>query len=167
MKERICIGVFSSVVHADQAIAALKAADFRQDDISVICPHHVHPHDRDVHEQDGGPSRTVEPALAGGSIGALLGAVAGGVGVVATGGIGLLVAGPLLGAAAAAGAISGGFIGAMAARGFEPDLADFYDQALQRGKILVAIEADDPERLKRAKRVFERAGAEPLQLPSV
>jgi hypothetical protein len=45
-------------------------------------------------------------------------------------------------------------------------MADFYDQAVTRGKILVAIEddRDDSPRLALAERIFAQAGAEPLPL---
>ena len=163
MTNTTCIGVFSDIHHADRAIAGLIDAGFEQEEISVVCPEHVHPLASNVKEEGDGPSRSAETAVAGGSIGAVLGALAASVGIAATGGTGLLIAGPLVGATAA-GAIGGSFVGAMAARGHEPDVVDYYDQALRKGKILVAIEDDDPQRVSRAHHVFERAGAEPMEL---
>jgi hypothetical protein len=62
--------------------------------------------------------------------------------------------------------VAGGFIGAMTTRGVTKEMADFYDQAVTRGKILVAIEdeADNTPRLATAERTFAEAGAEPLPL---
>lgn len=55
------------------------------------------------------------------------------VGLAATGGLGLVVVGPLLGAAAVSG-VSGGSIGAMLTRGFESEIAEDYDQAMRKGQ---------------------------------
>ena len=55
----------------------------------------------------------------------------------------------------------------MMTRGVEKELADYYDQAVVRGKILVAAEDRNPAgraRLAEAARVLEEAGAEPLPL---
>jgi hypothetical protein len=56
----------------------------------------------------------------------------------------------------------------MASRGIEKELANFYDQEIIRGKILVAAEAHGVEGgnlLAVATKVFENAGAEPASLP--
>jgi len=71
------------------------------------------------------------------------------------------------GASAWAGGIVGGLIGAMMTRGVEDELANFYDQAVVRGKILVAAEDRSergPQTLAAAARVLEEAGAEPMPL---
>jgi predicted ABC-type sugar transport system permease subunit len=84
--------------------------------------------------------------------------------VVATGGVAILVAGPIF---TATGAVAGGLVGAMMTRGVEKEAANYYDQAVTRGKILVAAEnqSDQAEQLlARAERVFSAAGAEPIEL---
>jgi hypothetical protein len=78
----------------------------------------------------------------------------------------LLVAGPLF-AGLAGGAVAGGLIGAMTTRGMEKEIADYYDQAVRKGKILVGVEyegADQEERLALAERLLCDAGAEPIAL---
>ena len=58
-------------------------------------------------------------------------------------------------------------IGAMTTRGVENELANYYDQAVTRGKILVAAEAHGDraaERLARAEEILREAGAEPIHL---
>jgi hypothetical protein len=102
--------------------------------------------------------------VTGGAIGATLGGLTALTGIVATGGIGLLATGAI---GAWAGGAFGGLIGAMATRGVEKETADFYDQAVVRGKILVAAEDHGPDqqaRLAVASRVLDEAGAEPLPL---
>jgi hypothetical protein len=59
------------------------------------------------------------------------------------------------------------FDGAMMTRGMEREVADFYDQALDAGRILVAVEASDevtPEQIAAADRIFAVAGAERVLL---
>jgi hypothetical protein len=56
----------------------------------------------------------------------------------------------------------------MMTRGVERELANFYDQAITAGKILVAVDTGDPPdlpRLNQAEKVLQEAGAEPIALP--
>jgi hypothetical protein len=93
-----------------------------------------------------------------------LAAVAGGI---ATGGIGLVAT---AGIAAWAGGVFGGLVGAMMSRGVEKELADYYQQAVIEGDLLVAVEVDEdssatPRRdLAAASQVLSAAGAKPLKL---
>lgn len=165
----IHVGIFRHLDRADHAVSTLVEAGYPAENLSVVCPAHaegVFPDGVKIEEPAG--ERTPEAVLSGGAIGALLGGLAVGVGLAATGGVGVLVAGVLIGGAGA-GAVTGGLVGAMATRGFEPEIADFYDQAVRDGRILVACdtEAGDaplppPET---ADRVFKLCGAEPLELP--
>ena len=144
-------------------------AGFTESEVSVIVPKS---HRGEVDEEVGAHvevekagSHTLAAAGAGGAIGALLGGLTAAAGITASGGIGLLIAGPLLGAAG--GGAAGGFIGAMSTRLVEPEIADYYDQALQRGMVLVAVEKEDGAigpPLETAERIFKDAGAEPIDL---
>ena len=158
------VGVFRRLPQAHRAVELLLEAGIAREAITVI-----HPSSQpDVHSEvhDTAPISEDTPAVAaGGSVlGALLGGAAALVGITATGGVGLLVIGGFLGAAAA-GAVAGGFMGAMAARGVKPDVADFYDQALRKGSILVAVEHEDPAMLDRAEAIFHEAGVETVPVP--
>ena len=82
-----------------------------------------------------------------------------------------LSAGPAFAVLGGAGLITGGlvgsFLGAMATRGVEKEAANFYDQAIQSGKLLVVVEDHGEgaaDRLLEAERLFAQAGAEPLPL---
>ncbi|MEQ1894090.1 MAG: hypothetical protein ABL998_16230 [Planctomycetota bacterium] len=159
-------GIFENEPAAERAVAGLLAAGFSKDWISVVStlpfPHHAEHADIQAVAPSGAHTRS---ALAlGGAIGSVLGGAAVLLGVAATGGTGLLAIGPLLGGAAAGG-LSGGFIGAMMTRGFEPSIADFFDQALTRGQYLVAVEdSTDSPVLEVADAVFERAGVASVPL---
>lgn len=163
---QIRAGVFHSEPGADRAVTDLLAAGFPKDRISVVSAKPLPPHDE--HES----AVTVEPSgshtwhgvAIGGTVGSVLGAAAASVGVALTGGMGLLVVGPLM-ASATAGGLTGGFIGAMMTRGFEPEVADYYDQALTKGQYLVAVEAaPQGPNLDLAAAVLEHAGALPMAM---
>ena len=85
-------------------------------------------------------------------------------GTLATGGAALVFTGP---AAAWAGGVVGGLVGAMMTRGVEHELADYYDQAVSEGKILVAVDehgsAADAH-LSQAEHILAESGALPLAL---
>jgi len=155
------VGVFRDHAGAHKAVELLLVAGFRREGITVIHPSDqpvVHP----TVDETKPTGEDTPAAVAGGSaLGALLGGAAALVGIAATGGVGLVVIGPFLGAATA-GAVAGGFVGAVVARGVKPDLADYYDAALRRGSILVAIDDADPAMLAAAERAFHEAGVEPV-----
>jgi hypothetical protein len=154
-------GVFENEPAADRAVTGLLAAGFHKDKISVVTSRSFpqHAEHEDVESVDPAGSHTGGAVALGGAIGSVLGGLTAAVGVVATGGVGLLIVGPLI-MGAATGGVAGGFVGAMMTRGFEPEIADYYDQALQKGQFLVAVEAsDDGPPLESAEAVFERSGA--------
>ncbi len=159
------VGEFRRLAAADKAVAALVDAGFPEDSITVICPSCAADHFVEGVHQEKPPSAREPAAIATGSaIGGLLGGLTAAVGLAATGGTALLVAGPLFGAAAAGGVV-GGLLGAMVERGVEPDVADYYDQAVRRGSILVAVETSPEGTAQRdAQRILAQAGAEPLEL---
>jgi hypothetical protein len=160
-------GVFATVDAADRAVTGLQEAGFTTEEISVVCSDEAR---RELfgefqHERPSGSS-TPRRAAAGGVAGTAVGALLAAATVVATGGLSLLVVGPIVGT----GAVFGTFVGAMTSRGVENELADYYDQAVRRGKLLVAAEPDASRddhaaRLATAERVLEAAGAEPVALP--
>jgi hypothetical protein len=168
MKKPFRVAVFESVADADRAIGALIEAGFAKDAISVICPQCAAPIRPGLHEEQPAGAHTGESAAVGGAIGAVLGGVTAAIGIAASGGTALLVAGPLLSGlyGAAAGAVGGGFVGAMMSRGFEREIADYYDQALEKNQVLVAVEADDERRLAQAEHVLSDVGAVPISLPA-
>lgn len=157
-------GIFSTIPAADRVVEKLLAAGFRPQQISVVCSNEaVERHYKAFHHEDPAGEHTPANALAGSAIGAALGGLtAVGIGV-ATGGTALLAAGGL---ALATGGVFGGLVGAMLTRGVENEIANFYDQAVQKGKILVAVEVEEgeAEKLATADRIIAEGGAEPLPL---
>src|SRR5262245_11694078 len=138
VEKPIRVGVYSTVPQADQAVRNLLAAGFRKDELAVICSdEYKEQFFRNVPTPEPSGSHTPEGIVAGGVIGATIGGLLLAASAIVTGGATLLIAGPAL---IGGGAIAGSFTGAMVARGLEPDVADYYDQAVKLGKILVAVE---------------------------
>ena len=159
------IALYDTVPEADRAVRDLLAAGFTHDEISVLCSdRHKTAHFHTVQTPAPAGSHTAAGIVTGGAVGAAVGGLALAASAVMTGGVSLLVAG---GAMIAGGALVGTFTGAMASRGFEPEMVNYYDQAVQRGKLLVAVEVQgehDEARLAKAERILERRGDESMPL---
>lgn len=166
-KTPIRAGVFTHVADADKAVHGLQAAGFTDKEITVVCSNEAREsHFRQFEHQDPAGAHTPNAALTGGAIGAVLGGIAGLSGIVATGGLGLVATGFILAAGAGQ---TGTFVGAMMTRGIERSLADFYDQSVVHGDLLVAVEAHGPgreEKLRMAECILRDAGAKAAPLPA-
>ncbi len=160
------MAVYDTVPQAERVVHELLAVGFTHDEISVLCSDaHKTAHFHDVQTPARAGSHTTKGILTGTAVGAAVGGLALAVSAIVTGGASLLIGG---GALIAGGALAGSFTGAMASRGFEPEMVNYYDQAVRRGKLLVAVEipGDNNEaRLAQAQRILERGGAE--SMPSV
>lgn len=160
------VGVYDTVDEAEQAVHRLLDAGFTRKQLAVICSDKLKEEvfRREVPTPEPAGTHTPEAILAGGLVGATIGSLALAVTALFTGGAGILAAGTAL---IGGGAFAGSFTGAMMTRGFEKEIANFYDQAIQRGKILVAVEVhgrDSTERLAEAEHILADAGANPLSL---
>ena len=85
----------------------------------------------------------------------------------ATSGAPLIIAG---GMATGTGGVIGSFVGAMATRGLEKEISDFYSQSLSDGQILLAVECHEDEgdvetNLAVAEHIFEELHRESVSLP--
>lgn len=160
------VAVFEQVYKAEQAVEALLLEGFEKDQISVLCSDPAKErHFKEFEAEEAGESAP-RGAAAGGVIGATLGGLAAVAAFVTTGGIAIVVAGHLV-TSLAAGGIVGGFIGAMTSRGLDKEAAEYYEQSIEKGKILVVAEDqgdDGPRKLRAAEKQFEQAGAEPVSL---
>jgi len=155
------VGVFDTVAHADRAVHNLLAAGFRKDQMAVMCSDKYKEQffqNLPTPEQAG--SHTPGGVVVGGVVGATIGGLLLAATALTTGGATLLAAGTVL---IGGGAFAGSFTGAMMTRGFENEVVNYYDQAVQRGKILVAVEVEgegNKARLAEAARILEEAGTE-------
>jgi hypothetical protein len=154
--------VFDDVEAAANAVHGLLAAGFTKDQINVVCSDETKErHFREFEHQEPAGTFTPKAAITGGTIGAVVGGLAVVVSAAATGSLALWAAGPI---SAWAGGIAGGLVGAMMTRGVEKELANFYQQAVLEGRILVAVEDTNEAALSKAAEVLAAAGAKPLPL---
>ncbi len=159
------VGLFDTIAQANKAVHSLLAAGFTKDQLAVVCSDkYKEQFFRAVPTPEPAGSYTPGAITTGGLVGATLGGLALAVTAITTGGAVLLAAGTVL---VGGGAIAGSFTGAMATRGFEKEIADYYDQAVQKGKILVAAEvhgAGHEAKLLEAERILTASGVEPVAL---
>lgn len=142
---RKIVGVFHTEYEASQAIEDLKSHGFLTEDISVIARNK-----RDVeaiNEETG--TKAPEGMASGAATGGLLGGVTGllaGIGALAIPGIGpIIAAGPIAATltGAAIGAGTGGLVGGLIGLGIPEDEAESYENAVDEGRILVMVDADN------------------------
>ena len=162
-------GLFESRDSAEQSIQDLRTAGFDSQRVSVMA--------RDAERARGVANETgaevATGAATGAGLGAILGGAAGwlvGIGALAIPGIGPIVAaGPIAaalgvaGTTAAAGAgvglVTGGVVGALTGWGFSESEARAYEQGVERGDILLAVEVMDDD-AGRVEDIFKRRGGD-------
>jgi len=158
-------GVFSRVEDASRAVHGLIAAGFTKEHITVVCSDETkEKYFQEFEHQDPAGTYTPTAAIVGGTIGAALGGVSVLASALATGSLALWAAGPIT---AWAGGVAGGLVGAMMTRGVEKELANYYQQAVVQGQILVAAEdhgENHQARLAQAAKILADAGAKPVPL---
>jgi len=145
-------------------VGQLKAAGFTSNDISVLMPDKEGTRDFAHEHHTKAPEGAATGAGAGGAIGATLGWLAG-IGSLAIPGVGpFIAAGPIMAAlsGAAVGAAVGGISGALIGLGIPEYEAKQYEGKIKGGNILVSVHSDDSDKTKRAKEIFQRAGAEDI-----
>lgn len=158
------VGVFHTAAAAERAIRSLRARGFLPRQIAIITG------DRSADRR----FREYRHWATGGMVwrrvlmvGALIGA---GTGAAVAGVLSLFSGWELLTTGLvclAAGAIIGGLTSLMLTRGQQLEPADYYEQAVTPGEVLVAVEqtTEDQGQLADAAEVFRQAGARPIELP--
>ena len=161
-KNTAVFGIYPTRVGVEGAVDTLKAAGFRNSDISVLFPENTGTKDF-AHEKN---TKAPEGAATGAGTGALLGGGLGwlvGIGALAIPGLGpFIAAGPIVAALAGAGAggAIGGLTGALIGMGIPEYEAKRYEGRVKDGGILLSVHSDDSQWTKKAKEILERTGAE-------
>src|SRR5690349_18724044 len=146
---------------ASRIVDQLKTSGFSNNDISVLFPDKSGTRDF-AHEKN---TKAPEGAATGAGTGGVLGGALGwlvGIGALAIPGVGpFIAAGPIMAAlsGAAVGATVGGIAGGLIGLGIPELEAKRYEGKIKAGNILISAHADSPEDVKRAKDIFDRAGA--------
>jgi hypothetical protein len=163
-KNTAVFGIYPNRTSVDSAVNALKAAEFRNTDISVLFPESAGTRDF-AHDKS---TKAPEGATTGGGTGALLGGGLGwlvGIGALAIPGLGpFIAAGPIMAALAGAGVggAVGGITGALIGMGIPEYEAKRYEGRVKDGGILLSVHSDSSEWTKKAKEILERTGAEDI-----
>jgi Protein of unknown function (DUF3341) len=161
-KNTAAFGIYHDRASVEMAVDRLKAAGYRNTDISVLFPQNTGTKDF-AHEKN---TKAPEGATAGAGTGAVVGGTLGwlaGIGALAIPGIGpFIAAGPIVAALAGAGAggAVGGVVGALVGMGIPEYEAKRYEGRIKSGGILLSVHCDDSEWTSKAKRILEESGAE-------
>lgn len=163
-KNTAVFGIYPSYETVEMGVESLRAAGFRNTDISVLFPENEGTKDF-VHEKG---TKAPEGATAGAGTGAVLGGALGwlaGIGALAIPGVGpLIAAGPIMAALAGVGVggAVGGVAGALIGLGIPEYEAKRYEGLVRQGGILLSVHSDDAEWTKRAKKILEDTGAKDI-----
>src|ERR1700693_1837369 len=155
-------GIYPEYADVENGVDALKAAGFRNTDISVLFPENVGTKDFAHKKETKAPEGTAAGATTGAVLGGGLGWLAG-IGALAIPGLGpFIAAGPIMAALAGAGVggAVGGITGALIGMGIPEYEAKRYEGRVKDGGILLSVHCDDSAWTKRAKQILERTGAE-------
>src|SRR5579862_5809289 len=163
-KNTAVFGIYPLYEGVENGVDALKSANFRSTDISVLFPENVGTKDF-AHEKG---TKAPEGATAGAGTGAVAGGVLGwlvGIGALAIPGFGpLLAVGPIV--AALAGVCVGGTLGGIAGALVGMEIPEYeakrYEGRVKDGGILLSVHSDDSAWTTRAKAVLERTGAQDI-----
>lgn len=164
MSKKSVICIANSEAQASTIVDNLKSDGFSNNDISALFPDKRGT--RDFAHEKG--TKAPEGAAAGAGSGALLGGALGwlaGIGALAIPGVGPFVAaGPIAAAlsGAAIGGAAGGVAGALIGLGIPEYEAKQYEGKVKGGGILISVHTEDSDEIKRAKRIFEDAGAQDI-----
>jgi hypothetical protein len=161
-KNTSVFGIYPDRVSVEEAVDALRAAGFRNTDISVLFQENQGTKDF-AHEKN---TKAPEGATTGGILGGISGGVLGwltGIGVLAIPGLGpLIAAGPIVAALAGVGAVGavGGMIGGLAGMGVPEYEAKRFEGRIKQGGILMSVHCDNDDWVKRARDLLRQTGAE-------
>jgi len=163
-KNTAVFGIYPTYASVESGVDALKAAGFRNTDISVLFPENVGTKDFAHQKDTKAPEGATTGGVAGGVVGGALGWLVG-IGSLAIPGLGpFIAAGPIVAALAGvgAGATVGGIVGALVGMGIPEYEAKRYEGRVKSGGILLSVHSDGSDWTKRAKEILERTGADDI-----
>jgi hypothetical protein len=157
----VAYGIYPDRNSFERALDALRAAEFRNSDISAVLPERDRTTKDLAHEIN---TKTPEGVATGAGTGAAVGGVVGwlvGIGALTIPGVGPLVAaGPIVAALAGAGAAgaTGGLIGGLIGAGIPEIEAKRYAGRIREGGYLLSVHCDDKNWAERAEEILEATG---------
>jgi len=163
-KNTAVFGIYRDRLAVEEAVEHLRAAGFRNTDISVLFQDNQgtkdFAHEKNTKAPEGVTTGVVTGGIAGGVLGWLVG-----IGALAIPGLGpFIAAGPIVAALAGAGAVGtvGGVVGALAGIGIPEYEARRYEGRIRNGGVLLSVHCDSSDWVKRAKDSLERTGGQEI-----
>src|ERR1700691_6186472 len=163
-KNTAVFGIYPNYASVENGVEALKAAGFRNTDISVLFPENVgtkdFAHEKGTKAPEGAATGAGTGAVIGGGLGWLLG-----IGALAIPGLGpFIAAGPIMAALAGVGVggAVGGVAGALVGFGIPEYEAKRYEGLVKKGGILLSVHCDSSSWVKKAKNILRGTGAEDI-----
>src|SRR5512133_1459509 len=163
-KNTAAFGIYSDRVQVEQGIDSLRAAQFRNEDISVLFPDNEGTKDFAHQKNTKAPEGTTAGVGAGGAVGGTLGLLVG-IGALAIPGLGpFIAAGPIMAALAGmgAGGAVGGLVGALVGMGIPEYEAKRYEGRVKDGGILLSVHCDNSEEVSKAEDLLKQTGAQDI-----
>ena len=162
MSKNIAVfGIYRSRHNAEEAVQALRNANFRSTDISVLFSENLgtkeFAHEKHTKVPEGTSTGAGTGAVIGGALGWLTG-----IGALAIPGVGpFIAAGPIVSllAGVGAGSVIGGIAGALVGMGIPEYEAKRYEGRIKEGGILLSVHCDDAEWKDRAVELLKKTGA--------
>jgi ActD protein len=161
-KNTAVFGIYRDRRGVEEAVDALRAAGFRNTDISVLFPENEGTKDFAHEKNTKAPEGTATGAGTGAVIGGTLGWLAG-IGALAIPGVGpLIAAGPIVAAltGVGVGGAIGGLTGALIGMGIPEYEAKRYEGRVKEGGMLLSVHSDNSDWTSKAKDILKRTGAE-------
>jgi hypothetical protein len=142
-KAKLVTGLFKSKVAAESAVDAILKRGFTRDDISVLMSDATRSKEFALQTRSHAADGLGIGSVVGGTVGAVLAAIAAVGTTLFLPGINLVIAGPIAAALAGAGAggATGGLIGALIGAGIPEYRAKVYESGITGGGILIGVEA--------------------------
>jgi CBS domain-containing protein len=161
-------GIYPSQAAVEEAVASLRAAGFRNTDVSVLLPENPGSKDLAHEKHTKAPEGATTGAASGAVIGGALGWLAG-IGALAIPGIGpFIAAGPIIAmlAGIGAGGAAGGMLGALVGLGIPEYEAKRYEGRIRKGGILLSVHSDNSDWARKAETILEQTGGEDISSTS-
>ena len=163
-KNTAVFGIYRDQRGVEDAVDALRAAGFRNTDISVLFPENQGTKDFAHEKHTKAPEGTATGAGTGAVIGGTLGWLAG-IGALAIPGVGpLIAAGPIVAAltGVGVGGAVGGVTGALIGMGIPEYEAKRYEGRVKEGGMLLSVHSDNSDWTSKAKDILKRTGADDI-----
>ena len=150
-------GLFNNATDAANAIDALIVKGETPENISVLASEEIGPDAFAVETSSHIGDGAAIGAGVGGGVGAVVAGLTAVGALVATGGLGVVAAGPVVAAlaGAGAGAASGGVLGGIVGAFFPEHEVKHYENAIKEGSVLVGVNKDGPLDSGEIKKVFK------------